>query len=106
MNLPEVIIGGDKVVKIGGGFNDGERDGVAVSVEDGGFGWGWRAYEICRERKKVLESEGERVFEIGKDGLDEVVSRVREFVQVKALHRTAKKPRYVEEGERKRGWWD
>lgn len=40
----------------------------------------------------MLESEGERVFEIGKDGLSEVVGWVMGFVEEKALHGAAEKP--------------
>ncbi len=36
----------------------------------------WRAYKIGSQGKEVLESEGERVFENGKDSLYEMVGRV------------------------------
>ena len=62
----------------------------------------WGAYKIGSQGKEVLESEGERVFENGKDGLFEMVGRVREFIEEKALHGAAKKPWYVKESERKR----
>ena len=52
------------------------------------------AYKIGNQGKEVLESEGERVFGNGNDGLFEMVSRVREFIE--------EKPWYVKESERKR----
>ena len=73
------------------------------SVEDMGFEGLWGTYKIGSQGKEVLESEGERVFENGKDGLFEMVGRVREFIEEKALHGAAEKPWYVEESERKRG---
>jgi len=51
----------------------------------------------------VLESEGERVFESGKDGLCERVGGLRKFIEEKALDGTAGKPWHVKESERKRG---
>ena len=60
------------------------------------------AYKIGNQGKEVLESEGESVFRNGNDGLFEMVGRVREFIEEKALHGAAEKPWYVKESERKR----
>jgi hypothetical protein len=54
-----------------------------------------RAYQIAGEGKEVSESEGERVFEGGKDGLCERVGGLRKLIEEKALHGTAEKPWYV-----------
>ena len=62
----------------------------------------WGAYKIGSQGKEGLESEGKRVFENGKDGLFEMVGRVREFIEEKALHGATKKSWYVKESERKR----
>lgn len=111
VEFPDVSWGiGEKAVEIGGGLSDGERDGISIGVEEMGFGWKRRTDEIRREGKEVSERERERVFERRKGGLQEVVSGMREFVEVKALHWTAEKPWCVEEGERERGrrnrtWW-
>lgn len=91
------------MVEITVALSDGHRDGrVSLGVEEIGFAGFRRAYKICRQRKEVLEREGERVFESGKDGLREMVGRVREFVEEKALHRAAEQPWYVQESERER----
>lgn len=51
----------------------------------------------------MLKSEGKRVFKNRKDVVRQVKSRVREFIEEKAFHGTAKKPWIVEESERERG---
>lgn len=51
----------------------------------------------------MLESEGKRVFEFGEDGFDEVVKRVRAFIEVNELNRTAEEEYNVEESEWERG---
>jgi hypothetical protein len=91
------------MVEIAGSLSDGERDGVSLCVEDMGFVGSGRAYQIGGKGKEVLESEGERVFESGKDGLCERVGGLRKFIEEKALDGTAGKPWHVKESERKRG---
>lgn len=51
----------------------------------------------------MLKSKGKRVFKNRKDIVRQVKSRVREFIEEKAFHGTAKKPWKVEESERERG---
>lgn len=76
---------------------------VRLGVMKKGFGGWWRADEICGQGKEVLESEGKRVFEFGEDGFDEVVKRVRAFIEVNELNRTAEEEYNVEESEWERG---
>lgn len=54
------------------GLGDREGDGVAVDVVDLEFVGLGREPEISREREEELEGEGERVFEIWKERLEEV----------------------------------
>jgi hypothetical protein len=61
----------------------------------------WRAYQIGCQGKEALESEGERVFESGKNCLCEIVGGLRNFIEEEALHGTAEKPWDVKETERK-----
>jgi hypothetical protein len=68
-----------------------------------GFLGSRRGYQIGGEGKEVLEGEGERVFESGKDGLCERVGGLRKFIEEKSLHGREGKPQYVKESERKRG---
>jgi len=51
----------------------------------------------------VLKSKGKRVLKNRKDVVRQVKGRVREFIEEKAFHGTAKKPWKVEESERERG---
>ena len=60
---------GYKMGEIGGGLGHREIDGAAFGEEDVGVLRRRREDEIGREGKEVLESERERVFESGNDGL-------------------------------------
>ena len=68
------------MVEIAGSLSDGERDRVSLGVEDMGFVCLWRAYQIGCQGKEALESEGERVFESGKNCLCEIVGGLRNFI--------------------------
>lgn len=82
-----------ETLEVSGGLGDGERDGVAVGEEDVGLGRRRWADEASGEREEVLESEGERVFESGKEGFEEVLgSQERELVEVETFHGTTKVP--------------
>ena len=66
------VVCNELVEDFGCGLGDCEGDGVAVDVVDLVFAGLGREPEISRERVEESEGEGERVFEIWKERLEEV----------------------------------
>ena len=64
---------GEEIVEISIGLSNKERDSIPRSVkEDGLVGVGVGGpNDASSEREEVLESEGERAFEVGKEGVKE-----------------------------------
>ncbi|TKY65060.1 Receptor protein kinase FERONIA [Spatholobus suberectus] len=71
------------------GFRDGERDGVALGIEDVRRVGLRGERDVRGEGEEVLESERKRVFQSEKRGLEEVVCGVREVVEEDSFHRGA-----------------
>ena len=75
-----------EVVEILCGLCDCEGEGVALGVKDGRGMRLRREHEFTGEGEEVLESEGKRVFEIGKYFLQEVIGGVKKLVEENDLH--------------------
>ena len=83
------------MVEILCGLCDCEGERVTVGVEDVRVVRLRREHKICSQGEEVLESEGKRVFEIGKYVLQEVLNGMREFVEKNDLHWDRVNPRKV-----------
>ncbi|KAL4283642.1 hypothetical protein GQ457_16G004570 [Hibiscus cannabinus] len=92
--------------KIGCGFVDQKRKGVALRVENVRDLRRRREHEAAGVWKEALQGEGERCFERGEGVLIEIGRRVPEFIEKEALERKRTEELNVEEDERKRGGGD
>lgn len=92
-----LVIAGE-VKKVGSvGLCESEGNRVCWVAEDGGFGGLRRQMEGSGERVEARESEGERVFEVRKNGGVEDTGGMVEFIEEKELTWREEKPWNVKE---------
>lgn len=79
----------NKMAKIGIGFSDGDPNGVAFVELNKGLAV---ARKIPCQGKEMMESERERVLQMGNDILHEMTSWKRQFIEEDAFDGATEKP--------------